>query len=452
MSGDAVGRPLAGPGANSVVGEGRRASVNRMRAADEDPDSSAADADALVAWSALAEPADQGAAWLVAMLGPARALNWVRLVAANPVSATMELVQVAPQHQVDEAVRISEKWVARLDTANAEMHLEHAARCGARVVARGSQEWPGCLDDLGPLAPFALWVRGAGDLADLMATGIAIVGARSATAYGEHVTSTMAAELCDRGATVVSGGAYGIDAAAHRTALAVGSPTVAVMAGGVDRLYPAGNADMLERVLDGGVVVSEVPPGYAPHRARFLSRNRLIATARGTVVVEAAFRSGALSTARHAAAMVRPVGAVPGPVTSASSAGCHGLIRDGLASLVTTGADVLAMVEPIGSAIAAMGRDAEGFVGVADDAASGGEVKQPRRERRRAGTHAAVQEFADAKQRQAFGALGGRRTSIEDVAREAGLTLAETRSALGGLEIAGMARRDAGTWRRASPD
>lgn len=382
--------------------------------------------DALIAWSALAEPADVGAAWLVATLGAARALDWVRLVARNPVAATMELAPVASREQVDEAVALSEKWVARLDIADPGVHLERARRCGARVVIRGGSEWPACLDDLGPIAPFALWARGSGNLAELMARGIAIVGARSATAYGEHVTSAISADLVDRGAIIVSGGAYGIDAAAHRTALAVGDPTVAVMAGGVDRLYPAGNSDMLERVLDGGVVVSEVPPGFAPHRQRFLSRNRLIATVRATVVVEAAYRSGALSTARHAAAMVRPVCAVPGPVTSASSAGCHGLIRDGLASLVTSGADVAALVEPVAA-------DHDGSSG---DGPGGG------------ATLAAAQDFADPQQRQAYGAIGPRRASVDTIAREAGLTLAQARSALGGLELSGLVRQEGGEWAR----
>jgi len=389
-------------------------------------DSADENSDALVSWSALAEPADVGAAWLVATLGAARALAWVRLVASNSVAATMELAPVAPAAQVDEAIKLSEKWVTRLDIAETDAHRQRAAKCGARVVTRGSPEWPRCLDDLGPLAPFALWVRGSGDLAALMAAAIAIVGARSATAYGEHVTSTIAAELADRGATVISGGAYGIDAAAHRTALAIGDPTVAVMAGGVDRLYPAGNSDMLERVLDGGVAVSEVPPGYAPHRARFLSRNRIIATARVTVVVEAAFRSGALSTARHAAAMLRPVCAVPGPVTSASSAGCHALIRDGVASLVTSGADVLALAEPVGTC--------------AEDGTT------PRPAIR--GTLAASQDFADPEQRQAYGAIGARRSTLEDIAREAGLTLSQARTALGGLELAGLVRREGGMWIR----
>jgi len=379
--------------------------------------------DALVSWSALAEPADVGASWLVATLGAADALAWVREVAINPVAASMRLSEVAPPAQVDEALALSEKWVVRLDVAEPDVHRDHAARCGARVVTRGSPEWPPCLDDLGPMAPFALWVRGSGNLALLMARAVAIVGARSSTAYGEHVTATIASELCDRGASVVSGGAYGIDAAAHRTALAMAEPCVAVMAGGVDRLYPVGHADMLGRILDGGVIISEVPPGYAPHRARFLSRNRLIATARATVVVEAAIRSGALSTARHAAALVRPVGAVPGAVTSASSAGCHALIRDGIATLVTSGADVLDIALPVGASGAVTELDPES-------------------------ARAPELEFANAAQRQAFGGIGPRGASIEAVAKEAGLTLAQARAALGGLEMEGMITRDAGAWRR----
>lgn len=386
------------------------------------------DADALVSWSALAEPADVGAAWLVATLGPARALDWVRQVGVNSVAATMTLAEHAPPVQVDEAVRLSEKWVARLDIADPEIHRDRAAKCGARVITRGAPEWPACIDDLGPAAPFALWVRGTGDLATLMAGGIAIVGARSATAYGEHATATIAGEVADRGATVVSGGAYGIDAAAHRTALACGDPTVAVMAGGVDRLYPAGNAALLERVLDGGAVLSEVPPGYAPHRSRFLSRNRIIATARATVVVEAAARSGALSTARHAAAMLRPVAAVPGPITSASSAGCHALVRDGLATLVASGADVWELAGPVGVSHR-VDSDDEGAADPNDRAKT-------------------KLDFANSMQRQAYGAIGPRGSVVEAIARESGLTLEQTRTCLGDLEIAGLTRHEGGAWVR----
>jgi DNA processing protein len=403
--------------------------------------------DALISWSALAEPGDVGAAWLVATLGPGPALAWLRLASQNSVAASMELSERATPREVDEAMRMSEKWRSRLDVADAGAHRERARQCGARVVTRGSTEWPPCLDDLGPVAPYALWVRGSGHLASLMTAGIAMVGARAATAYGEHVASTMAAELMDNGWTIVSGGAYGIDAAAHRTALAIGDPTVAVMAGGVDRLYPTGNANLLHRILDGGVVVSEVPPGYAPQRARFLSRNRLIATARATVVVEAASRSGALSTARHAASLLRPVGAVPGPITSASSAGCHALIRDGLGTLVTRGADVIELAGPVGvvTLTEAEGRDAtsssEGGSDGGGEEGGGGEG---------GGGEGGMPDFASLDQRQAYGAIGPRGEATEAIARESGLTLAETLSALGGLELAGLARRDGIKWRRNS--
>ena len=181
---------------------------------------------------------------------------------------------------------------------------------------------------------------------DAFRRAIAIVGSRSSTAYGEHVAATLSAGVADAGWTVVSGGAYGIDARVHRAALAADGATVAVMAGGVDRLYPLGNADLLARVLETGAIVAEQPPGFPPHRSRFLTRNRIIAAAAATVVVEAAHRSGALSTAHHAAELGRPVGAVPGPVTSASSAGCHRLIRNG-AVCVTSPDDVLEMVTPL---------------------------------------------------------------------------------------------------------
>jgi DNA processing protein len=171
---------------------------------------------------------------------------------------------------------------------------------------------------------------------------VALVGARAASAYGLHVAAELAFALAEAGVPVVSGGAYGIDAAAHRGALdAQAAPTVAVLACGVDVAYPRGNDQLLSRIAEHGVVLSEVPPGSAPTRVRFLVRNRLIAAlAAGTVVVEAAPRSGSLSTAGRAADLVRPVMAVPGPVTSVSSAGCHELIRQG-ATLVTDAADVL---------------------------------------------------------------------------------------------------------------
>jgi DNA processing protein len=178
---------------------------------------------------------------------------------------------------------------------------------------------------------------------------VSIVGSRASTAYGEHVTALLAAGVAERGFTVVSGGAYGVDATAHRACIGAEGETVAVMAGGVDRFYPPGNHALLRRVIDCGAVVSESPPGAVAYKARFLSRNRLIAAlTSATVVVEAAWRSGALSTARHAAGLMRPVGAVPGPVTSMASGGCHQLLRDGIATCVTDAAEVAELAGTFG--------------------------------------------------------------------------------------------------------
>jgi DNA processing protein len=191
------------------------------------------------------------------------------------------------------------------------------------------------MNDLGNAAPFALWVRGN---VELLASSeqIAIVGARAATGYGEHVTMELAAGLSDRGRTIVSGAAYGIDGMAHRATLAGHGHTIAYLAGGVDRYYPSGHDALLTHIAEKGAVVSELPVSSPPTKWRFLSRNRLIAAAtHATVVVEAGWRSGSLNTAGHAHQLGRPVGAVPGPVTSAASAGCHRLIRDYGAILVT---------------------------------------------------------------------------------------------------------------------
>ena len=195
------------------------------------------------------------------------------------------------------------------------------------------------LGDLGDHAPLALWLRG--DAAALSGAGVAIVGARASSSYGEHVATELASELAGEGWTIVSGGAYGIDGTAHRAALRAGGITVAVLAGGIDRAYPAGHAQLFDRIAASGALVSEVACGGAPTRWRFLERNRIIgALADATVVVEAGWRSGSLNTAGHAAALGRPLGAVPGPVTSAASAGCHRLLREYDARCVTSAADV----------------------------------------------------------------------------------------------------------------
>ena len=254
-------------------------------------------------------------------------------------------------------------WVERIGSTNAGALRDQAAAVGARYVCPGDDDWPQQLDDLARLdlcgadrrggAPFGLWARGSLPGAALRGRSVAIVGSRSATAYGEHVAGDLAMECAERGYVVVSGGAYGIDAAAHRGSLAANKATVAVLAGGIDRLYPAGNTGLLHQIIAGGLVLAEAAPGCAPSKSRFLVRNRLIAAlSEGTVVVEAALRSGSLNTARWARDLNRWVMGVPGPVTSRLSAGVHELLRQPEVSLVTDAGAVVEQLAPVGEALA----------------------------------------------------------------------------------------------------
>jgi DNA processing protein len=250
----------------------------------------------------------------------------------------------------------------------AGLALERAERLGARVlIPEDGDEWPAQVADLartprgGPapidkdaFPPLCLWVRGPWQVAETLSRSVAVVGARASTAYGTHVGTDLAYGLANRGWTVVSGGAYGIDAAAHRGALTAGGRTVAVLACGIDRAYPTGNAALFERIADTGLIISEWPPGALPHRHRFLIRNRVIAAGTlGTVVVEASARSGAMHTLRRAARVGRQAMLVPGPVTSAMSVGCHEYLReDPQARLVTGASHVLEEVGRIGADLA----------------------------------------------------------------------------------------------------
>ncbi len=243
----------------------------------------------------------------------------------------------------------------RLARVDPDRLLADGARRGLRYVVPGDEEWPAQVEDmavaepLGTLggAPLGLWVRGPWRL-DQLQRSVAVVGSRSATTYGCEVAAEIAAGVSEAGWVVVSGAAFGIDAAAHRGAL-VGGPSVALLACGADRAYPLAHESLIDEIAEAGAVVSETPPGGAPLKARFLSRNRLIAAlTRGTLVVEAAVRSGALNTATWATRINRPLMGVPGPVTSAPSEGVHRLVRLGQASLVTTAADVLEFVGDMG--------------------------------------------------------------------------------------------------------
>ncbi len=388
---------------------------------------------AAAAWSRLAEPADVVAGALVAHLGAGPALAWLVDAARDPgraLQGTVLRVSVpdgaggatSRRGATERLAAAVARWVPRLENLDPRRELHVLDRHGGVLLTPDDARWPGGLGDLGPAAPFALWVRGRDDLAGMAARSVAVVGARATTSYGEHVAARMASGLVDRGFAVVSGGAYGIDAAAHRGAVAAGGPTVALLAGGVDRFYPQGNHDLLRRVAeDGGAVVSEVPPGSAPFRQRFLARNRLIAAmSRATVVVEAAWRSGALSTARRAAELLRPVGAVPGPVTSMASGGCHLLLRDGLATCVTDAGEVAELAGDLGA-----------------DAAP-----EP------VSAHRPV-DGLDEVGRRLWDALPLRSpASVEAVARTAGLGPREALAGLGGLALEGLAVQRDGGWSR----
>ncbi|MEV3993400.1 DNA-processing protein DprA [Streptomyces sp. NPDC049837] len=236
----------------------------------------------------------------------------------------------------------------RAARAEPERDLAAVAAFGGRFLVPGDPEWPSQLDDLGDGRPVGLWVRGRPDLRRWALRSVAVVGARACTPYGAHMAATLASGLAERGWVVVSGAAFGVDGAAHRGALAAGGATVAVLANGVDVAYPRGHAELIGRIAEQGLVIGELPPGSHPTPSRFILRNRVIAAlTRGTVVVEAEYRSGSLVTARAAQRLGRFTMGVPGPATSGLSAGVHELLR-GEAELVTDAAEVAELVGDIG--------------------------------------------------------------------------------------------------------
>ncbi len=301
----------------------------------------------------LAEPGDRRLGGLARSHGAARTLAAIRagVLADEPASGdVLAGAGALGAARATAARRAMSRWQVRLGELPSAEEIAGFCRAGIRLACPGDPEWPARLDDLGDARPYALWLRGAADLRFNCLRSVAIVGSRAATAYGSYVASEFAASVAARGYAVISGGAYGIDAAAHTGALAAGGVTVAVLACGVDVPYPAGHAALLDAIAAHGVIVSEWPPGRTATRLRFLVRNRVIAAlAPGTLVVEAGQRSGALNTARHARDLGRPLMAVPGPVTSEMSAGCHTIIRDWQGMLVTSAADVTECLSPIGT-------------------------------------------------------------------------------------------------------
>lgn len=386
-------------------------------------------------WSALVEPGDVVAGALVGLLGATAALGWVRTVIESghgpdlgPLEEARGPLAPAERARIGRALA---RWAARLPDCDPGRDLDRLDRLGGAVLVPGDPRWPVAMDDLGVEAPFCLWVRGDLDVAAACARAVSIVGSRAATSYGERVAFDLADGVSAAGGCVVSGGAYGIDAAAHRGAVARGGPTLVVLAGGVDRAYPAGNARLLESVVAaGGALASEVPPASLPTKSRFLQRNRVIAAAgRATVVVEAAWRSGAMSTAHHAARLLRPVGAVPGPVTSMASAGCHRLLREGVAICVTDAAEVRELAAlggpDLGATVAAE---------LAAELAADERAAQPRD-----GLDPLARRVLDAMPRRVP-------ADLERVASVAGVSVAEARGSLGLLELDGWVVRRSGGW------
>ncbi|MFT4284301.1 MAG: DNA-processing protein DprA [Protaetiibacter sp.] len=288
---------------------------------------------ARAAWAAIAEPADKQAAAAIRTLGGDVALTLLR---TSPAALMTHLTENGSDP--DQAAAAIARWIPRSRAGDSA--VEDAERNGVHLVTPDHPHWPTQLDDLGDEAPWALFAKG--DTSHLLHRGpIVLTGARASTGYGEHVATQLASGLVDRGYAIASGAAYGIDGHAHRGALAADGVTMAFTAGGLDRFYPAGNAALLDRIATEGVAVSPVPCGTAPTRWRFMARARVMAAfGAATVIVEAGARSGSLHAAGAASALRRPVGAVPGSVTSAASAGSHILLRDHGAACVTSAADI----------------------------------------------------------------------------------------------------------------
>ena len=370
---------------------------------------------AAATWSLLCEPGDSMAGMLRRTLGTEESLFEIRRA-----KSAIEIASLLPEDTFRAPSFISsledslECWKRRLNLVNVDKSLEVLESLGGATLTPDSSLWPKGLLDLGDSAPALLWLIGNRTVLDNPKT-IAVVGSRIASAYGLEVTRDIVHSAVSKGCVVVSGGALGIDAKAHLSTLECNGQTIAVMAGGLDRLYPPRNLDLFEQIKHTGLLVSEMPPGAAPARWRFLQRNRLIAAlGNATVVIEAGYRSGSINTAGHANELDRPVGAVPGPINSTRSAGCHRLIRERRAELVSTPADLFELLNF---------RNSE---------------EHP------------VSFELQANQIRALDSLGFFEQQSEVVARISGMTLSEADFALGTLAKLGLVIRTSNGWMKSS--
>ncbi|MFI6999557.1 DNA-processing protein DprA [Nocardia sp. NPDC050175] len=369
-----------------------------------------------------------------------RRLAWVYLsrVVTGPCAPLSALIESVGVVEAARAVRecalpqsLRGPTEQRRGTDSAARDLELMDRIGGRVVTPDDPEWPSWrllgLAQLDPsrdrdcAVPLVLWVRGPRSLLESSDRALAVVGARCSSGYGNQVTGEITGDLAAKGWTIVSGAAFGIDGMAHRAALAVGGPTIAVLACGVDRPYPAQHDRLLAEIAETGLVVSEYPPGTSAHKHQFLARNRLVAAlADGVLVVEAGLRSGARNTVKWARRLGRPALAVPGPVTSAASVGCHRMIRDGEALLVTRAEEVIDEAGPLRLPLSG----SSGQATCPEDALSGDEARV----------------FA------ALPKIGSRLP--RELAQQSGLSLPAVRAALPALELAELVGADEGGWYR----
>lgn len=379
-----------------------------------------ADSFARAVWSLITEPGDTFATALISTLGAKQALSaelnritskqYVRLIKeAGFTDAAGDRFKNLDSLLVD----ARERWQPRLKLSAAEQMLSAAKSCKAKLLTPKSSLWPEQLEDLDLGTPHCIWLRGNLETLAHTNRSMAVVGARQATSYGEWVTTEIVSAAAVEELSIVSGGAYGIDAVSHRSALATNVRTIAIMAGGVDRLYPSGNAELLTRVIQKGAVISEQAPGSNPTKWRFLQRNRLIAAlSSATIVVEAGKRSGAINTAHHAVELHRPLGVVPGPIGSPASLGCHNLIRENNGSLLTSAQDAVILV-----------------------------------------TGKSQPELFDDQpigplETRALDAMGRYQTAEQQIATRAGLTARELISALGRLQLLGLVAQGDSGWRK----
>jgi len=397
----------------------------------------------------LAEPADQWLNGLISAHGATRTLEAIRSGRLPDPSGDLAV----PRFRQQALQRSMERWRMRLDELPTPDEVIAFRTSGIRLICPGDPEWPEQLADLGLDQPYALWLRGTADLRFNCLRSVAVVGSRAATAYGSYVAAEFAASVAARGWAVISGGAFGVDASAHRGALGADGVTVAVLACGVDVPYPVGHTELFEAIAAQGVIVSEWPPGRTVSRLRFLVRNRVIAAlATGTLVVEAGERSGAVNTARHARDLGRRLMAVPGPVTSDQSAGCHRIIREWQGTLVTTAAEVIEHLSPVGADLELTAAPAVTAPAVTDpassDAGSPVDPPRPRSSRRRRLRPALDLDAMDLETTQVLDAMparGGMATTR--IAQRAGMVPTTVVRCLATLAASGFIERCDEGWR-----